>query len=237
MKKLKVIVGCECSGVVRDAFIAAGHDAFSCDLKPSETPGPHFQQDLLELLRMTRGQWDLGIFHPTCTFRNVASAWALKDPDFVRYPGIGYHQRVKPGTLTGAARRAARREADEFFDKLLNCDIPRICVENPIVMRSDLIPEPSQTIQPHWFGDDASKGTCLWLRNLPLLEPTEHVAPRMVDGRPRWANQTDSGQNKLSPSENRWVERSKTYPGIAKAMAQQWGTYNHQEIDLFTRYA
>lgn len=217
---LKILVACEFSGTVRDAFIARGHDAMSCDLLPTEKPGPHYQGNVLDIIN---DGYDAMVAHPPCTVRNVASAWALCDPDFDRYPGVGYHQKVKPETLTGAARREARAKSDEFFRALLNANIPQIAIENPIGLKSDGIPKPSQIIQPHQFGHDASKATCLWLKGIPLLIPTCHVAPRMVNGKPRWANQTDNGQNRLSPSSDRWALRSLTYPGIAAAMAEQWG--------------
>lgn len=110
-----------------------------------------------------------------------------------------------------------------FIDGQEVAHIPRRAVENPIGCISTRVRKPDQIIHPHQFGSDASKSTCLWLNGLPLLVPTEHVAPRMVEGRKRWANQTDSGQNKLPPSEDRWKIRSETYPGIAQAMATQWG--------------
>lgn len=107
----------------------------------------------------------------------------------------------------------------------MDCDIAHICVENPISCISTRIRKPDQIIQPHEFGEDASKSTCLWLKNLPPLVPTKYVEPRLVDGKKRWGNQTDSGQNKLSPSPDRWKIRSKTYQGIADAMAEQWSNY------------
>jgi hypothetical protein len=232
--RMRVLVGCECSGVVREAFRALGHDAWSCDLKPAEDGSPfHFQCDLLDLLMtesmvgmgVRNGVWNLGIFHPDCPLFNNASAWAIPDPDFVRFPGVGYHQKLKPETLTGAARRAARDEAAEFFLSLWHCRIQRICIENPtgyMNTHPKMNGFKPQTIQPYQFGADASKATCLWLKNLPHLVPTQYVEPRMVDRKPRWANQTDSGQNKLSPGEQRATDRARTYPGIAKAMAQQW---------------
>lgn len=220
---MKILIGCECSGVVRDAFIAAGHEAVSCDLQPSVRPGPHFQQDLLELLRMTRGYWDMAIFHPPCDYLATCAAWAFCDPDFTKYPGVGYHQRVKPGTLTGLKRRIAREDAVAFVFALWNCGIPKIAIENPVGVLSKRLGRPTQIIQPHQFGDDASKATCLWLKGLPPLAPTLNIPPRMVNGLPRWANQTDSGQNKLSPSDDRASVRAVTYQGIADAMPPQWG--------------
>lgn len=154
------------------------------------------------------------IAHPECTYLTNSAEWAYSDGP--------YHQKVKPTTLTGKARREAREEAVAFVKFLFSRDIPRIAIENPIGHLSSRIDRPAQVIHPHQFGDDASKGTCLWLKGLPLLTPTKQIAPRLVNGKPRWANQTDSGQNKLSPSDDRWAKRSITFQGIADAMAQQW---------------
>lgn len=196
---MKVLIGCEHTGVMRRAFRERGHDAWSCDLLPAtDLDAHHFQCDVLEIL--DRG-WDLAIFHPDCTYLTCSAEWAYKDPDYARYPSVGYHQKVKPGTLVGAARRAARRDAVSFALKLWN----------------------AQYVQPHEYGDDASKITGLWKRGLPDLVPTKHVPPRVVNGRPRWANQTDTGQNNLPPTEDRWALRATTYPGIAAACADQWG--------------
>lgn len=215
-----MLIACECSGAVRDAFRALGHDAWSCDLLPSNDMRFHNQCDVIRVLDM---QWDLMIGHPPCGFLTNSAAWAYSDPNFDRYPGVGYHQKVKLGTLTGARRRAAREESIQFFQLLLEAPIDRIALENPTGVISTRIRKPEQIIQPHQFGEDASKGTCLWLKNLPPLVPTKHIAPRIVDGKPRWSNQTDSGQNKLSPSRTRAADRAVTYPGIAAAMAHQWG--------------
>jgi len=157
----------------------------------------------------------MAIFHPMCTYLTVSAAWAFKDGP--------YHQKVKRGTLVGAERRAARDEALENFRRLLALPYPK-AIENPAPsFISKAIRPPDQTIQPYEFGDDASKRTGLWLDRFPPLIPTKRIAGRIVNGRERWSNQTDSGQNKLSPGDNRWLERSKTYPGIAQAMASQWG--------------
>ncbi len=203
----RVLVGCEFSGTVRDAFAARGWDAWSCDLLPSEKPGNHLQCDIREV--MSDGWWDLGIFHPPCTYLSVS--------------GLHWNKRV-PG------RAAKTEEALEFARALLEAPIDRKALENPIGCISSRIRKPDQIIQPHQFGADASKATCLWTYGLPLLTPTSHVAPRLVDGRPRWANQTDSGQNKLGPSADRWALRSMTYPGIAAAMADQWGGYIERKL-------
>ncbi len=209
---MKVLVACEFSGTVRDAFIALGHEALSCDLLPTETPGPHYQGDVLDILE---DGWDLMIAHPPCTFLTISAAWAFTDGP--------YHQKIKEGTLVGSARRRAREEALAFVSLLLDAPIPRIALENPIGCISSRIRKPEQIIQPHQFGHDASKATCLWLKGLMPLRATENFPPRMVGDRPRWSNQTDSGQNKLSPSTDRWAARSLTFPRIAKAMAEQWG--------------
>lgn len=196
---MNVIVVCECSGVVRDAFIKAGHNLLRCDLLPSETEGPHIQGDARGVL--TFG-WDLMIAHPDCTY--LCSS------------GLHWNHR-RPGRddLTEAAL--------QFVRELMNAPIKRKCIENPQGRIGTAIRKADQYIQPNQFGHDASKKTGLWLENLPLLKPTCAVAPRYVNGRARWANQTDSGQNKLAPSATRWLDRARTYQGIADAMAQQWG--------------
>jgi hypothetical protein len=212
-----MLVGCEYSGVVRNAFLDRGHDAWSCDLLDTEQPGPHITGDVLEILNE---RWDLAIFHPSCVYLTIAAEWAYG-------PGP-YHQKVKPETLTGEARQQARREAIAFVKKLWAAPIDKIAIENPIGVLSREIGKPQQIIQPHQFGHDASKATCLWLKNLPPLIPTDRVAPRIVQDkngklRERWANQCASGQNKLTPSADRWKDRARTYSGIAKAMAELWG--------------
>lgn len=210
---MRILIACESSGGVRDAFRALGHDAMSCDLLPTEAAGPHYQGDVRDILD---DDWDLLIAHPPCTYLSNSSEWALGDGP--------YHQKVKPTTLVGSARREARREAIEFAQLLYNSKAKKKVIENPTGHLSAVFGKPSQIIHPHQFGDDASKGTCLWIvGDLPLLVPTKHVAPRWVNGKPRWANQTDSGQNRLSPGPLRWKARSKSYPGICAAMAAQWG--------------
>jgi hypothetical protein len=212
---MRVLVGMEYSGRVRDAFIRAGHDAMSCDLLPSEAPGPHYQGDVFDIVD---DDWDLAIFHPTCTYLTISAEWAYGDGP--------YHQKLKPETLTGAARRAARDRAVQQFLRIMALPILRIAAENPIGVLSTRYRKPDQVVQPWWFGDDASKATCLWLKGLRKLIPTRQVAGRQVEhnGRTvlRWGNQTDSGQNRLTPSEDRWKERARTYPGLAEAMSLQW---------------
>jgi len=208
---MRVLVACEYSGVVREAFRRAGHEAWSCDLLPTDTPGgPHIQGDVLRVLREG---WDLMVAHPPCTYLTNAAAWAFGDGP--------YHQRVKPETLVGAARRQAREEAVRFVRALADAPIPRIAIENPVGILSRVWRRPDQTIQPWQFGHNASKATCLWLKGLPPLEPTD-VLP---GGRSaRRGNQTASGQNNLSPGPERWKIRAQTYQGIADAMAAQWGS-------------
>lgn len=213
---MRILIACECSGVVRRAFRADG--------------------------------WDMMIAHPPCDYLTNSAAWAFPDADFVKYPRCGYHQKVKPGTLTGADRRAARRAAVTFFLALWNCGIERICIENPtghMNTHPAMKPARPQIVQPYQFGEDASKTTCLWLKGLPPLMPTILYPPRYVcqdcgntlrngwagddcskcgysNFLPRWSNQTDSGQNRLSPSDDRASVRAVTYSGIAAAMADQW---------------
>lgn len=226
----------ETSGVLRRRLQAAGHFAISADFLPAEDGsqfpegerGGHIQDDVFAVLDYLRrrGLWpDAAIFHPDCTNLTNSAAWAYADPDFDRYPGIGYHQRVQPGTLTGGARRAARGEALATVERIDKLDIPKKIVENPIGALSELFREPDQIVQPFMFGDDASKATCLWLWGLdpvPVPPRSQWARPRLVQwkGRtvPRYGNQTDAGQNRLSPGEDRWKDRSRTYPGIGAAL-------------------
>lgn len=200
---MRVLVGCEYSGRVRDAFIAAGHEAMSCDLLDTEAPGPHYKGDVFDVVG---DGWDLAIFHPPCTYLSRSGMhWTsrgLRDPQLTE-------------------------DALEFVQRLLQAPIPKIALENPVGAISVRVRKPDQIIQPYMFGDDASKKTCLWLKGLPKLEPTAYVQPRLVTlcgaTYHRWANQTDRGQDRASHSADRWKVRSATYPGIASAMAQQWG--------------
>jgi len=197
---VRVLVACEYSGTVREAFRLRGHDAWSVDLLPDETGSErHYQADALEVIRAE--PWDLLIAHPPCTYLCAS--------------GLHWNKRV-PG------REEKTAEALRFVLDLLGADVPRIAIENPVGRIGTAIRRADQYVQPHEFGHDASKRTGLWLQNLPKLQPTQYVAPRMVNGRPRWANQTDSGQNRLPPSADRWKQRSNTYQGIACAMAEQW---------------
>jgi hypothetical protein len=196
---VKVLIACEFSGTVRDAFRALGHEAVSCDLLPTLKPGSHYEGDVRDILN---ANWDLMIAHPPCTYLSAS--------------GLHWNKR-KP------ERAALTEEAIAFVKLLAEAPIPKIAIENPIGCLSTRWRKPDQWIQPYQFGDDASKATCLWLKGLPLLEKTGYFPPRVVEGKLRWGNQTDSGQNRLGPSKDRWAKRSITYPGIAKAMAEQWG--------------
>lgn len=211
---MKWLVGCEESQIVCKALRARGHEAYSCDLKKPSGGHPewHLQMDVFDAIESD--EWDAGIFFPDCTYLTCSAEWAYGDGP--------YHQKVKPETLVGDARRIARNQAIEFVKRLYSCPIPRVAIENPIGVLSSRWMKPTQVIQPYQFGDDASKATCLWLRGLPLLVPTKQIHPRIVNGKPRWGNQTDSGQNKLGPSDSRAELRSKTYPGIAACMAATW---------------
>ena len=184
---LRVLVGCEFSGIVRDAFLAAGHDAVSCDLLDTETPGPHIKGSVLDHLD---DGWDLAIFHPPCTRLTVAGARWFK------------------------GREDEQREAIAFCEALWNCGILRIAIENPIGVLStrSSLGKPTQIIQPWMFGHGETKATCLWLKNIPALVPTN-----VVEGR---ANRV----HREPPGSERWKNRSRTYRGIARAMAEQWSS-------------
>jgi len=180
---LKILVACEFSGTVRDAFIARGHDAVSCDLLPCEKPGPHIQGDVLEVINEG---WDLMIAHPPCTHLAVSGArWFVN-------------------------KREEQELALAFVRTLLEAPIPHIAIENPVSIISSRIRKPDQIIQPWMFGHGETKATCLWLKCLPLLHPT-----RIVDGR---INRI----HREPPSPERWKNRSRSYQGIAEAMASQW---------------
>lgn len=211
---MRILVGCEESQAVTIELRKLGHEAYSCDLKSTSGGFPewHLQMDVFEAIQLKK--WDMGIFFPDCTYITCSAEWAYKEPP--------YHQKLKDGTLFGKERCDARENAINFVSRLWNCGISKIAIENPVGVLSTRFKNPDQVIQPFQFGDDASKKTCLWLKNLPLLKSTKEIKPRMIDGKPRWGNQTDSGQNKLPPSKNRAELRSKTYLGIANAMAEQW---------------
>ena len=181
---MKVLIACEYSGVVRDAFAARGHHAMSCDLLPSETPGPHYQGDIRDILF---NSWDLMIAHPPCTHLSVSGARWFKD------------------------KLPEQAEALDFVRLLLEAPIARIALENPISIISSRIRKPDQIIQPWQYGHGETKATCLWLKGLPPLVPTD-----VVEGR-------EARVHKMPPSPDRWKERSRTFTGIAAAMADQWG--------------
>ena len=196
---MRVLLGCEYSGRVRDAFISQGHDAMSCDLLPTDAPGPHYQGDVFDL---DLASFDLAVFHPPCTYlTNSGVTWLHKD-------------------LT---RWAKLDEAAAFFKRLLNAPIPRICIENPIMHKyaKERIGgvRQSQVIQPWMFGHPEQKATCLWLKGLPPLQPTHNVKAEM-DALPDNERQR---LHYLPPSPDRWKLRSTTFQGIADAMAAQWG--------------
>lgn len=201
---MRVLIACEYSGRVRDAFLRRGHNAMSCDLLPTDVPGPHYQGDVRDVLA---DGWDLMVAHPPCTYMARSGMRWLKD-----------QPSLKSGKPVGAERRALLAEAQEFFMFLLAAPIPRIAVENP---RSFLIPVPAtQYVQPWWFGDPAFKETGLWLKGLPKLEPTNKLVPPKKGelGHRDW-----SQVHMASPGPDRWKERSLTYPGLADAIADQFG--------------
>jgi len=198
----RALVACERSGRVRNALRAHGLDAYSCDLQPAEDGSPyHLVADALTLLD---DGWDLLVAHPPCTF--------LCGSGLFRNQG-------------NPARQQRTVEALDFVRVLLAAKVRHIAVENPIGCIGTAIRPPDQIIQPYQFGHDASKRTALWLVNLPALRHTGYIAPRFVGGRPRWANQTDSGQNRLPPSPTRAADRGRTYLGIADAMGAQWAPW------------
>lgn len=236
-----VLIGYSACPLTREAFEAKGHDVWTCDLLPARDGSEkHLQMDVWRALLSYK--WDMAVLHPMCTYLTVSAAWAYSDPDYVKYPGVGYHQKVKPGTLVGAERRAAQAEELENFRRLLALPFP-VAIENPA--RSYVctaIRKPDQCVQPYEFGDDASKLTGFWLTG--GIPPLYRLSANRVEGRivphngkyvERWANQTDSGQNRLSPGENRWLERSATYPGIAAAMGEQWGKWLHEKARFARR--
>lgn len=260
---MRVLLACEWSGVVRDAFNARGHLAVSCDLLPSASPGIHYQGDVRDLLDgwmpvqftadcdpegdewcNTVGKppsdcdcvgptqdgveykevggvllgrpiddptWAMIIAFPPCQYLTIAAEWCYADEQ---------KKKMNPGVLYGAARRQAREDALQFVRDLMDAPCDRIAIENPVGVIGTRIRPYTQQVQPWYFGEDASKKTCLWLKNLPELVPT-NILPG--GSRARRANQTPSGQNKLGPSADRAKIRGKTYQGIAHAMADQWG--------------
>lgn len=186
---MRVLVACEFSGTVRDAFLRKGHEAMSCDILPTETPGPHYQGDVRDVLHFP---WDLMIAHPPCTDLSVSGA-----------------RHFDAKRMTGKQQSSA-----SFLLMLAKSDITRIAIENPVSIISSLWRKPDQIIQPWQFGHGETKATCLWLKNLPTLNPTE-----IVEGR-------ESRIHRMPPSADRWKERSRTFTGIAEAMANQWGFWS-----------
>ena len=190
---MRVLVACEYSGKVRDAFIAQGHEAISCDILPTDSPGPHYQGDVFDIIDQ---DWDLMIAHPPCTYLcNSGVSWLHKRPE----------------------RWGQLKDGAEFFKALLEADIPKIAVENPIMHKyavNIIGRRQDQIIQPWQFGHGETKATGFWLKGLPKLQPTE-----IVEGR-------QQRLHLLPPSKDRWKLRSTTYQGIADAMALQWGEIN-----------
>jgi hypothetical protein len=195
---MRVLVACEYSGTVRDAFTAKGHYAMSCDILPTESEGPHYQGDIMDVLN---DGWDLMVAHPPCTYLSNAGARWL-------YPGGELNEE----------RYAKGLEAKDLFMRLLNADIPRICVENPKPSRIYELPKPTQKVQPFEYGHPYSKGTLLWLKNLEPIKPTNLVP---IIG--YWCGSYTSKQKSKRVLGKSAKERSKFWTGIAQAMAEQWG--------------
>jgi len=199
----KVLIACEFSGIVRDAFIEKGFDAVSCDLRESERGDPHIQADILQVLEERAEEFELMVGHPPCTYlSNSGVRWLYENEE--RWQDM----------IEGAV----------FFRKLWKAEIPHIAIENPIMHKwgkKIIGAEHDQVVQPYQFGHPKSKSTCLWLKNLPELKPTD-ILEKQGD---TWENQTPSGQNCLPPSEDRGKERSRFWEGIAEAMATQRGSY------------
>ena len=203
---MNILLACQKSGLLRQILRLDGHNAWTCDIEPAED-GPHashIQCDVREVLHgcAPHAPWDVMIAMPEC--RHLCSS--------------GQHHNGKPGQRT----QQDVEDAADFFMQMINAPIQHKCVENSIGIMSSRYRKLDQIVQPHWFGDDASKATCLWMENFPLLIPFDPVAPRAVvyEGKVvyRWSNQTDSGQNRLGPSPTRSADRARTYPGIARAL-------------------
>jgi len=195
---MRVLVACEYSGAVRDAFISGGHDAMSCDMLPTDVPGPHYHGDLFDVIDYP---WDLLIAHPPCTHLAVSGSrhFEAKRMDGRQQAGVSFFMQI--------VRRSAH--------------IKRVAIENPVCIMSSMWRKPDQTIQPWMFGHGETKATCLWLKGLPLLRPTD-----VVEGR-------EARIHRMPPSADRWKLRSATYPGIAQAMADQWGGEMVENYCLF----
>jgi hypothetical protein len=197
---MKILVGCEESQVVCMALRELGHEAYSCDLQECSGGHPeyHLKMDVFQAIELYK--WDIGIFFPTCTYLTISANRWYKD-----------QEPRKSGTLVGVERRAAREDAITFFMRLYNCNIPKVAIENPVGVISSRFRKPDQVVQPWMFGHGETKATCFWLKGLPKLTPTD-----IVEGR-------EQRLHLLPPSKDRAKLRSKTFPGIAKAMASQWG--------------
>jgi hypothetical protein len=205
---MMILIACEFSGIVRDAFAARGHDAWSCDLVDTERPGNHITGDVLDVLG---DKWDMMIAHPPCTFLCVTANRWMAEKYRARFP----------------TRVQDRKDAIEFFMRLVNAPIPKIAIENPVGVMSSHYRRPDQYVQPFWFGHPESKKTGLWLKNLPLLIPTQMVEPEYIIGKDgnrysRTHYVTKGSSNKFF-GQDREIVRSITYQGFAEAMAAQWG--------------
>ena len=206
---LKVLVACEFSGIVRDAFLAKGHDAISCDLLPTESPGPHYQGDVMDIIN---DGWDLMIAHPPCTYLSNAGACRL-------YPskGVLNQERYQQGLL-----------AKGFFLELLDANIPKICIENPVSSTVFQMPKHTQEIQPYHFGHPYTKKTRLWLKGLPLLKPT-NIVENPTPFLPAGTGRRDKKKYGVLGCAHESKPRSITFQGIAQAMADQWGSLDGKD--------
>lgn len=223
--QFNILVACEFSGVVRNAFIQRGFNAISCDLIPSESnKGPHHQGDILELLNNKYMTFDLMIAHPPCTYLTSTGAKWFYHPEDSHLPTN--KRRPHPKFPN---RKQDQQNAIDFFMQLTKADIPHICIENPVGIMSTYYRKPDQIIQPYEYGHSEPKKTCLWLKNLPKLKPTNIIEPEY--------HITKSGKRVPawfflpSQSEKRTKDRQRTFPGIAEAMALQWGNYLLNQIN------
>ena len=213
---MKILVSCEYSGVVRDAFIKQGHEAISCDLLPSESDlGEHYQGDVTDILY---DGWDMMIAHPPCTYLSVSGARWYYHPEDKELP----YEKRRPHPMH-PNRRQLQQEALDFVQLLLDAPINKIAVENPISVISTRIKKPTQIIQPYEYGHPTSKSTCLWLKNLKPLQPTDIVEPIWIDVSKGKRMSKFHYDTYTLPKEERSKIRSATFLGIAKAMAEQWG--------------
>lgn len=235
---MKALIGYSRCRLTQAAIEARGIEAWTCDILPADHDR-HIQADIRDVA--TRPGWAFGIFHPMCTYLTSAAEWAYQDPDYDRWPGVGYHQKVGPDVLLGEARRQARVQAVAEFKWVMGLPYPKVA-ENPARgALSRLFRGPDQVIHPHQFGDDASKATGLWLDGFSPLVPTKSVPPRVIRYRGklvrRWANQAPCGAPSAPKSAGRWLDRSRTYPGIAAAFGQFADQFLAGRHDLFTRAA